>query len=290
MKEELTALAEHKTWSLVPLPTGCKAIKGRWVFKLKLDADNKPVRFKARVVAKGFQQVYGIDYTETFAPVAKMKSIKLVLSIAAHFDLELKQLDFDTAFLNASLIEDVYMEQPDGFHVGGPNIVCKLHKALYGLKQAPHDWNHTLHSSLVKLGYTRSRCDPCVYFKRNSSGRLIVLCVYVDDTIVAYHKRDESIWLRDKELITNQYKIKDLGDCNWILNMRVTRDRANKRIMLCQEAYVSRILRQYDMHESCSVTNPGMTSDLCKPNDETSIVLLNTEQHQLYRSMVGSLL
>ena len=145
MKEELTSLSNHKAWDLIPLPAGAKPIKARWVFKVKLDGDNNPIRWKARVVAKGFQQVYGVDYMETFAPVAKLKSIKLVLAITAQLDLELMQLDFDTAFLNASLTDDLYMEQPPGFHQGADNIVCKLKKALYGLKQAPYEWNKNLH-------------------------------------------------------------------------------------------------------------------------------------------------
>jgi hypothetical protein len=134
MQDELDSLIKQNVWSLVKLPLGVKAIKSRWVFKIKLGSDNQPIRYKARIVAKGFQQQYGIDYNETFAPVVKIKSLKILLSLAAMFDLELKQLDFDTAFLNASLAEDVYMVQPDGFHNGNRDTVCKLNKALYGLK------------------------------------------------------------------------------------------------------------------------------------------------------------
>ena len=289
MKEEMVSLKKHGAWALVPRPAGVSPIKARWVFKVKLDSNSKPIRYKARVVAKGFQQVYGLDYHETFAPVAKIKSMKLVLAIAAQFDLELKQLDFDTAFLNASLTEEVYMEQPDGFQIGGPNLVCKLLKALYGLKQAPYEWNQILHRFMITIGYKAIIADPCVYVKRFPSGRFIILCLYVHDTIAAYHKQDESIWLTDKKKIADQYQIKDLGDCEWILNMRVTRDRRLKQITLCQEAYVNRVLQQYNLDQCNSTINPEPIKDQSLPVDGTELVPLTEAQHSTYRSIVGAL-
>jgi Reverse transcriptase (RNA-dependent DNA polymerase)/Integrase core domain len=290
MKEEITSLQKQQCWVLVPLPKGCKAIKGRWVYKIKLDNNNQPIRYKARVVAKGFQQVYGIDYTETFAPVAKLKSIKLVLAIAADEDFELKQLDFDTAFLNAYLSEEVYMEQPEGFHNGNSNMVCKLNKALYGLKQAPYEWNQELHKFMLQLGYSAIICDPCVYIKRVSANRIIILCLYVDDTMVAYNKLDESIWLTDKQAIANYYPIKDLGDCEWILNMRVTRNRETKQIMLCQEAYVNRMLQQFNLSNCNPAPNPEVVADLTVLPNGQEPIQLNEQDHACYRSLVGALL
>jgi hypothetical protein len=290
MQEELAALAKQKTWDLVKCPLGTRPIKGRWVFKVKLDSNNQPIRYKARVVAKGFQQVYGIDYNETFAPVAKLKSIKLVLALVAQFNLEFKQLDFDTAFLNASLTENVYMEQPSGFHQGPPDLVCKLNKALYGLKQAPHEWNQELNSFMLKLGYKPIASDTCVYIKRTGSGRLIILCIYVDDTVSAYDKRDEDEWLADKKKIADQYRIKDLGECEWILNMKVTRDRSARLITLSQEAYVTRVIQQFGMGECKPAPNPEAQSDLFEPADGTAAVPLTYEEHSTYRSLVGALL
>jgi hypothetical protein len=290
MREEMSSLEKQKCWELVPLPQGTKAIKGRWVYKVKLDQENKPIRYKARVVAKGFQQTYGIDYTETFAPVAKLKSIKLVLAIVAHNNLELKQLDFDTAFLNAFLSEEVYMEQPEGFHSGESTMVCKLNKALYGLKQAPYEWNQEVNNFMLQLGYTAIVCDSCVYIKKTEADRIIILCLYVDDTVVAYNKEDESVWTNDKQAISNYYSIKDLGNCEWILNMRVTRNRETKLLMLCQEAYVNRMLQQFNMSNCNPASNPECAVDLSAPLDGKEAVPLTVNDHSAYRSLVGALL
>ena len=148
-----------KVWDYVECPPGIKPIEGRWVFKNKLGDDNKLVRRKARFVEKGFLQTYGRDYLETHSPVAKMKSIKLLLSIVSKLNLELKQIDFDTAFLNAQVEEDIYMKQPDGFHVGAPDVVCKLNKAIYGLKQASRQWNKLLNEFMIGRGFTPLKID-----------------------------------------------------------------------------------------------------------------------------------
>ena len=132
MKEEIGSLHERKVWELVDLPKGCKAIKGRWVFALKSDG-----RRKSRFVAKGFTQVFGIDYENTFSPVARFKNLPLLLSLAALHDWEIEALDVKTAFLFGELDEEIYMEQPEGFVVKGKEKkVCQLRKAIYGLKQA----------------------------------------------------------------------------------------------------------------------------------------------------------
>jgi hypothetical protein len=232
---------------------------------------------------------YGIDYNETFAPVVKIKSLKILLTVAAMFNLELKQLDFDTAFLNASLSEEVYMIPPDGLQYDDPTKVLKLKKALYGLKQAPREWNQDVHKLIISLGYIQLKTDTCVYIKRVTGNRLIILCLYVDDTVVAYKKEDEAIWLTDKERIASTYQIKDLGDCNWILNMSVDRDREAGTIKLSQEAYIRRILDTFNMKECKGADNPEMSTDLYHPPDQSDLTPLDANQLTIYRSIVGSL-
>ena len=132
------SLQKNSTFSLVSRPDDYKILKNRWVFKLKSEEGNAKPRYKERLVVKGFGQRHGIDYDEIFAPVVKMTSIRLVLGIAAHYDLEIEQLDVKTAFLHGDLEEDIFMEQPEGFiNEGEEHLVCKLNKCLYGLKQAP---------------------------------------------------------------------------------------------------------------------------------------------------------
>ncbi|MGZ5510499.1 MAG: reverse transcriptase domain-containing protein [Nitrososphaeraceae archaeon] len=156
--EEYKSLIDNNTWTLVPRPSDRIVIPGRWVFAYKYDADSKPIKYKARFVAKGFKQIYGLDYDEVFAPVVRFKSIKMLLSIAAQFNLELKQIDFKTAFLNASLEHEIYVEQPEGY-IQDKNLVCKLNKALYGLKQAPNEWYKELNQYLLSLGYKSTDID-----------------------------------------------------------------------------------------------------------------------------------
>jgi hypothetical protein len=135
MQEEYDSLMTNNTWTLVPLPADRKPVSCKWVFKIKQGANGEVERYKARLVARGFTQTYGVDYNETFAPVAKFTSIRCILALAALEDMEIHQMDMKTTFLNGELEEEIYMEKPQGFvHQGGEHLVCKLHKSLYGLK------------------------------------------------------------------------------------------------------------------------------------------------------------
>ncbi|KAG3058279.1 hypothetical protein PI125_g25257 [Phytophthora idaei] len=151
---EMESLRKNGTWILVPLPKGRKAIGNRWVFRIKENQDGEIERFKARLVAKGFSQKYGIDYDETFAPVAKFTSIRTLLSLAAKYNLTVHQMDVKTAFLNGLLDEDIYMAQPDGYtDEEHPDYVCQLKRSLYGLKQSPRMWNQIIGNFMLELGF-----------------------------------------------------------------------------------------------------------------------------------------
>ena len=289
MHEELQSLERLGTWTLVPRPNGVKIITAKWVFKLKLDSNNQPVRYKARLVARGFQQTEGVDYDETFAPVVKLKSLKLILSWAADQDLEIKQIDFDTAFLNAELEHEVYMELPEGSNYPSGSV-CKLLKSIYGLKQAGHDWHQLIRDEIIELGYEQLQCDTCVFIKRLDGGRMIILPLYVDDTLAIYHIADEAIWLADKAAIASHYAIKDLGDCEWILNMKLVRDRANRTITLSQEAYSRRVLETFQHLNSVPVVQPCVDYDLFDPPAGVDVTPLNKKEQTRYQAIVGSLL
>jgi hypothetical protein len=213
-----------------------------------------------------------------------------MLSLTAQYDLELQQLDFDTAFLNAPVHEDIYKEQPEGFHVGAANMACKLNKAIYGLKQASHEWNRTIDTFMKSLGYRALRSDPCVYIKCSKTDRLIIICLYVDDTVIAFTRFDLAEWTADKRSIAAEYAIKDLGECRWILNMKITRDRPNRTITLSQAAYIERIISQYGMSECRTTSNPARIGDLYEPIDGSVSIPLSRSRAELYQSMVGALL
>lgn len=158
--EEYDSLIQNQTWELCELPPGRQAIKGKWVLKYKPGYKDTPPRFKARFVACGYSQVYGIDYLETYAPVVKYHSLRVILAIAAAKDLNMKQLDIKTAFLNGDLDEEIYMIQPEGFITPGrEKEVCHLRKSIYGLKQASRAWSIKFNEFLLFFGLTRSQAD-----------------------------------------------------------------------------------------------------------------------------------
>ena len=214
----------------------------KWVFKTKRDAEGKPTRFKARLVAQGFTQVEGIDYFDTWAPVLMYKVLRLILVLTAIWNYDLKQMDVETAFLNANMKEEVYMRQPEGYEVimngSGNNrrpMVCRLNKTLYGTKQASKEWNVEVNSFLTDkvngLGYNRCVMDPCLYWKRSRTGRLMFLGLFVDDIISSMASEDQDEWLELKERFTQKYTTKDLGDATSLLGMRLTRDREQRTII-----------------------------------------------------------
>jgi len=289
--EELKSLMDQHIATPAYLPKGRKALRCRWVYKVKRNDKNEIVRYKARLVVQGFLQVEGIDYSETFAPTVRLKSLKWILAVAAQNDWEIQQMDFDTAFLNAELKEDIYIQIPEGFdrsHIE-PGMVLKLLKALYGLKQAPREWWKALNDLLETLDYHSSPIDECLYVKL-VDGKRMFIAVYVDDTLALYPKELEGEWKKDKARISSRYKIKDIGDCEWILNMSVTRDRTKRTITLSQESYVDLVLSDQPPLSSRPVKTPFLYADLSVPPEGKEVRDLDAKEHSIYRSIVGQLL
>ena len=170
------------TWDLVSFPKGRKAIGCKWIYKKKFGVDGKLERYKARLVAKGYSQREGVDFGEIFSPVAKLTSIRFLLSIVVAYDLEIEQMDVKTAFLHGDLEEEIYMQQPDGFVVKGKeHLVCRLKRSLYGLKQSPRMWYQKFDAFALKMGF-RSEDDHCVYFKVIDD-QILIIVLYVDDML-----------------------------------------------------------------------------------------------------------
>ena len=248
---EIDALAKNGTWVLMDLPPGRKAVKSKWVFKLKADG-----RYRARLVAKGFTQIPGLDFDETFSPVARFESLRMLLALAALEDWHIHQMDVKSAFLNGELEEEIYMEQPQGFVIAGQEAqVCRLKKAIYGLKQASRAWNLQFHGVLTELGFTRTFADAGVYVYHHHGGDgLIVINLYVDD-ITLMGPSLESI-KRLKDSLSTRYDMTDLGEITAYLGMRIVRDRPNKIIYIDQSAYVSEILERFGMVDAHTHNTP----------------------------------
>lgn len=184
MEEEMDAHKKNHTWDLVELPNGCKVIDNKWVFRLKHNDNSDTVYYKARLVARGFTQEKGVDYKETFAPVVRFDSIRVLLALAAEKDLEITNFDVKTAFLYGDLSECVYMKQPIGFEdKENKNLVCKLNRSLYGLKQSPRCWNRKFVSFLNKYKFRQLKTDQCVFVGCIANFK-VYLAIYVDDGLL----------------------------------------------------------------------------------------------------------
>ncbi|KAG8501803.1 hypothetical protein CXB51_004715 [Gossypium anomalum] len=193
MQEKMESLHKNKTWDRVKLPKGKKTVRCKWVFKKKEGTPGvEEPKYKTRLVAKGYSQVPGVDFTDVFSPVVKHNSIRALLGIVAMHDLELEQLDVKTAFLHGELEEDIYMQQPEGFTVSEKeDYVCLLKKSLYGLKQSPRQWYKRFDSFMTSHDFKRSSFDSCVYFKKNNDGSFVYLLLYVDDMLIAAKDKGE---------------------------------------------------------------------------------------------------
>ena len=261
--KEMNSQLANKTWVLVRLPSGKFAIGCTWVYKIKRDGEGKIIKFKARLCIRGDMQRDGIDFNETFAPTVKFLTLRVLLALAAHYDLEIEQFDVCTAFLHSPVEEEVYMRQPEGYvkyDTDGTPFVCKLQRSLYGLKQAPRNWNKLVTEWLIDFGFTQCLTDPGAY-TITVKGSLYVLCVYVDDCILVGRK---SPFISDFKLkFSERFKIEDLGPASWLLGCTITRDRQKRTICIGQRQLMSDLLDEFGM-ENCSTLGtplPAKTLD-----------------------------
>jgi Reverse transcriptase (RNA-dependent DNA polymerase) len=191
IEEELKALEKNKTWTLMSLPKGKKPVGCKWVYKIKYNSDVTIERHKARLVAKCFTQTYGLDYQETFAPIAKMSTVRILLSIAVNLGWSLCQMDVKNTFLQGTLEEEVYMSLPPSYkNDTDDNLVCKLHKSIYGLKKSPRAWYDKFSHSLLLHNFIKSSVDSSMFIKHSNNKTTIVL-VYVDDIIITGNNKED---------------------------------------------------------------------------------------------------
>ncbi|GJZ87781.1 retrotransposon protein, putative, ty1-copia subclass [Tanacetum coccineum] len=224
MNAEIQSMMGNIVWVLVDLSPGCKTVRSKWIFKKKTDMDGIVHTYKARLVAKGYTQLYGVDYEETFSPVADIRAIRILISIAAYYDYEIWQMDVKTAFLNGYLDEDIYMVQPEGFvDPNHPRKVCKLQRSIYGLKQASRSWNKRFDEEIKRFGFAQNLDEPCVYQKASRSN-VTFLILYVDDIIIMGNHIPSLQSVKD--YLGKCFTMKDLGEAAFILGIKIFRDRS----------------------------------------------------------------
>jgi hypothetical protein len=290
--EELKVLREAGTWELTDAPTGANVVGSKWVFRAKKDAAGNVVRYKARLVAQGFSQVPGVDYFDTYAPVAKLASIRTVLALAAAKDMELHQIDIKGAYLNGELTdkETIYMSQPPGYHApDSSGKVCILRKTLYGLKQSGRRWYQKLVDiMLTKLLFSRCDVDQAVFFRHTNDATIIVL-VHVDDCTIA--ATTQVLVKHFKAGISKHVEITDLGELHWLLGIEIKRDRERRTIHLSQRAYIDSIIRRYNLDNLKPASTP-MQQGLILTMAHTPKTTAEWAQMRdtPYREAVGSLM
>ena len=283
MEKEMESLHKNKVWDLVKLPKDRKAVGSKWVVKLKVGPDGSVERHKARLVAQGFSQKYGVDYDETFSPVVRFESLRTVIALAVQNGLKLHQMDVTTAFLNGELKEEVYMRQPEGFAAKGQeDLVCKLKRSIYGLKQSPRCWNSVLDSQLKQMGFVQAKGDPCIYV--TSEGEMFIIAVYVDDIVLA-GKSDKRM-TEVKEQLAEHFQVKDMGELHYFLGVKIVQDKESGEVSIGQPAYTTTVLQKFGMEHAKPVNTPvDSSTKLMKATDEDECV-----DQKLYTSAVGSLL
>ncbi|XP_073358374.1 uncharacterized protein [Aegilops tauschii subsp. strangulata] len=282
MEQEVQALHKNDTWRLVPPVPGVNVIDSKWVFKVKRHANGSIERYKARLVAKGFKQRYGLDYEDTFSPVIKPTTIRLLLSLAVTRGWFLRQLDVQNAFLHGILEEEVYMRQPPGFvDPARPHHLCRLVKALYGLKQAPRAWHARLGSVLRALGFTPSTTDTSLFLLQRPEVMMYLL-VYVDDIILI--SSSDAAADRLVTALSDNFAVKDLGALHFFLGLEVSRSSAG--LTLTQKKYSLDLLRRAGMLQCKHAVTPMSATDRLSALYGDS---LSYDDATEYRSLVGGL-
>ncbi|KAG7576575.1 Ribonuclease H-like superfamily [Arabidopsis thaliana x Arabidopsis arenosa] len=282
MDEEITSIEKSQTWKLVELPEGKHSIGVKWVFRTKYHADGSVQKYKARLVVKGYAQEYGVDYEETFSPVARFDTVRTLLALGAYMHWPIYQFDVKSAFLNGELLEEVYVNQPEGFVVQGKEgCVYKLQKALYGLKQAPRAWYNKIDSFFGERGFERSKSEPTLYIKKQSEGDILIVCLYVDDMI--YMGSSAAMVADFKDSMMKKFEMSDLGLLHYFLGLEIKQEEDG--IFVSQQKYAADLLKRFNM-TNCNVEETPMNvNEKLQMDDGTE-----KADPTRFRSLVGGLI
>ena len=250
------------------------------MYKTKRNAKGEIKRHKARLVAKGYSQKAGIDYDEVFAPVARLETIRLIISLAAQNKWKIHQMDVKSAFLNGVLEEEVYIQQPSGYEVKGhKDKVLKLKKALYGLKQAPRAWNNRIDKYFLENNFTKCPYEHALYVKIKD-GDILIVCLYVDDLI--FTGSNPRMFDEFKKVMTQEFEMTDIGLMAYYLGIEVKQK--EEGIFISQESYAREILKKFKMNDCKPISTPVECGVKLSKHDESESV-----DPTFFKSLVGSL-
>ena len=301
---EFKSLLKNDTWEIAEKPNDRTLVDSKIVLTNKMDSNGEIYRRKARLVARGFSQVRGYDYKQTFAPVARLESLRILIAIAVEYDYMIHQLDITSAFLNGKLEEEIYLEIPELLEYSLHDIIekdeneskrkaaemlkqirgknkacCKLNKALYGLKQASRQWNILLDSKLQGVGLTASVAEPCIYFI-NQNDTFILVLVYVDDILITGN--DMCKINEIKEQLKIEFETRDMGEAKFCVGIEIVRRR--NEITLIQRKYINDALKRYGMYDAKGVNTPGNV------NEQLTLGETSYDVGVPYRELIGTLM
>ncbi|XP_072154388.1 uncharacterized protein [Bemisia tabaci] len=279
MEKELQSFENNNAWEIVDKPHDQKLLETKWVFKTKINPSDHHQINKARLVIKGCAQRYGIDYLETFSPVVRHSTLRLLFALSVHFNLNCYHFDAMNAFLHGELNEQIYVKPPEGL-ILPENKVLRLKKAVYGLKQAPRSWNSQVNSVLINSNYQRSKHEPCVYYKRHDK-KLTIIAVFVDDFFTFSNDQEETKFLKKK--LFKSFNLKDLGKISNCLGMAVTQNEKSKTIKLSHEKYILELLEKFNMTNCKPVSTPIIKTQFDDLPADPSL-------EKTYQQLIGSLL
>ena len=288
MDSEMQSLRENGVYEIVDRPAGKKVVKSKWVLRVKTNEKGEIEKYKARVVAKGFSQVEGVDYDQTFSPTVRFESIRQMVALGTAKSMNMHQMDVTTAFLYAPLEEDIYMEQPEGtVREGDEGKVMRLLKCLYGLKQSPRQWNIYIDTVLKQLGFRRLKSDFGIYVKGEGEDA-VYIALYVDDLFLVGRKLSNIEVV--KRGLHEEFKMKDLGEAKFLLGIEIRRQE-NGDVFLVQERYARDVISRFNMEGCKPVSTP---LDLGSHLDNTQQPVTDAERAEMvdvpYRSAIGSLM
>jgi hypothetical protein len=284
MEAELNSLRENDTWELAELPEGTKPLNVRWLYKLKRNTEGEIVKHKARLIVQGYRQKFGVDYDETWAPVLRKETLRLILQTAAIEAFDIHHMDVVTAFLQAEIDRDVYIRQPPGFQdANRPDAVCKLKRSIYGLKQSPRLWNNRIDTYIKSMGFIPT-ADPCLYLKHKDNRLESFIGLYVDDLIIGTN--NQSLLKEIKQKLKAEFKIEDSGRCTQILGMKILLEKSG--IYLNQSGHIQQLSENLNLKNLEPYKSP-MTSGFDRSRHHES-PKLNESMKQKYQALIGGLL